>query len=131
MAFGGSLTFQNPGEAGSRSSTTQISDPTLAGRAGAFDVTAVDSGALTTDQTPPADHDAIDPGFGPGEGNWTQEDVDRVQVSVIDGDDTALATGSVVHLVSKVLLAGDLVVNFHNKGVGASGDLVIGLNMTE
>lgn len=132
MAFGGVQTNQTPGETGAFPSTIQISALTLDGRIAVFDVAEVDSGALTTDQTPPADTNAIAANFGPGEGNWTQADVDLVQVHIQDPDDAAIPVGgSVVGCVSKALVGGNLVLNFHNKGVGVSGALVIGLNKTE
>ncbi len=79
---------------------------------GAFDITAADSGALTTDNTTtPANTNAIPAAFGPGEGNWVQADVDAVFVVL----NTPFVGANVrLALVSKVLTAGDLVVNVHS-----------------
>ena len=79
----------------------EITGVTLAAFVGAFDITAADSGALTTDATPPADTNAIPAAFGPGSGNWTQADVDAVLVTVDHSDVNA---NSQLRLVSKVPL---------------------------
>lgn len=91
---------------------------TLAANIGAFDITADDSGALTTDNTTtPADHNVIPAAFGPGEGNWTQADVDAVFVIL---NTPTVAANVRIALVSKVLTGGNLVVNVHNvEGVAA------------
>lgn len=101
-----------------------VSGITLAANIGAFAIAAADSGALTTDSTPPANTNAIPAAFGPGEGNWTQADVDAVMVFL---DNAVVVANARIGLVSKVLTAGNLVVNIHSLEAGIPGAISVTL----
>ena len=123
MAFGGVLATATVGPVAGPL-MLELTGVTLAANAGAFNLAAADSGAFTTDATPPANHNAIAAAFGPGTGNWVAGDVDAVIVTV---SFSGVAANSAVGLVSKVLTAGDLVVNFHSTEAGAVAGLTIQL----
>jgi hypothetical protein len=95
----------------------ELSGVTLAANVGAFDLTAADSGAFTSDNTTtPANTNTIPAAFGPGEGNWTQAQVDAVLITLNHADTNA---NSRLGLRSKTLVGGNLVVNLHSVEAGA------------
>jgi hypothetical protein len=89
----------------------------LGANAGPFDPTgvAVDSGLITTDlTTTPGGAVTLPTTFGPGEGNWTQADVDAVTVVV--NDQAPIPTGLVY---IKLLVGGNLVIGVHSRAAPA------------
>jgi hypothetical protein len=54
--------------------------------------------------------------FGPGEGNWTQADVDAVDV--ILNDQTPAPAPGMDLVYYKALVGGNLQVGVHNRGLG-------------
>lgn len=127
MAFAGTITTYNPGVSGARSGFCKIKGATLAARIGAPDITAADTGQLTTG-TPVANQNQIPVDFGRGAGNWVAGDEDNISLSI--NDPSSAATGSDVHWVSYAITGGNLVITIHNKGTVISGalDIVIGFD---
>ncbi len=124
MAFGGAQANTLVGPAAGPLGVTAGGLGLLA-NIGAFAIAAADSGALTTDNTAtPANHNTIPAAFGPGEGNWTQADVDSVLVIL---EHTDLNANCRVVLVSKVLTAGNLVVNVHSVEAGIATGVSVAL----
>jgi hypothetical protein len=112
MAFVGPATAQNFGQ-----NVYKVVD---AGGLGAFvgpfnPPAQPDSGLLTTDlTTTPPGAIQIPTTFGPGEGNWTQADVDAVDV--ILNDQTPAPAPSANLAYYKQLVGGNLQVGVHNRG---------------
>ena len=98
----------------------EVTGLALSANVGAFAIAATDSGALTTDNTTtPANTNTIPAAFGPGEGNWTQADVDAVIVTKDHADVNAnsrVAWGT--GIVGKTLVGGNLVLNVHSAEAG-------------
>jgi len=119
MAFGGAVVnnFIQQNEAGTArgNNILEITGVTLGVVAGAYNIANADSGRLTTDSTPPANEDAISPLFGPGMGNWLQEDVDAVTALVYNA---VVAANVRVGLVAKNLTTGNLEVDIHSVEAG-------------
>lgn len=112
MAFGGTPSLVVLGQ-----NKLVYKAATLLARAGAADVAAGDTGGLTTDNTTtPANYSALPADFGPGEGNWTQEDVDAVSVVAVNGSDQ----NSFVDF-TKTLVGGNLDLVVHSIGSAAVG----------
>jgi hypothetical protein len=109
MAFGGIAANVALG-----ASKVNVKGTTLAARAGAADVTAADTGGLSTNSATPANYSALPADLGPGAGNWTQADVDACVVTVMNGGDALSA-----HAVIKTLAGADLDVVIHSTGLGA------------
>lgn len=109
----------------------RITGLTLAARAGVFDITAADSGRLTTDQTPAADTTAIPAAAiatgWPTEGNWPANGQNTILVTFEIAEDGA--GGVAPNLVAKRINAGNLELDFHNASAVAlgAGDLVINI----
>jgi hypothetical protein len=120
MAFGGVQTNTLPNTTtGFRNASISITGLSLAARLGAPNITADDTGLLTS-ATPIANQNGLPAGFGPGAGNWTQTDLDNLLVTVEDGDSTANATASAPYLFLRALVAGDIKLTIHNRGAGAT-----------
>jgi hypothetical protein len=86
-----------------------------------------DSGVLTTDlTTTPPGAIQIPTTFGPGEGNWTQADVDAVDV--ILNDQTPAPAPSANLAYYKQLVGGNLQVGVHNRGVAQAVPIEIALD---
>ncbi len=129
MAFGGAQTNWNPGVTGAQSATLQISGLTLGAWVTATPTLAdADWGGLSTATATPTNTNAIPTGFGKGAGNWTQADVNNINVSVQDITVGASA-GTVpdTHLVSKSLVGSDLSIVIHNESATASTGMIITL----
>ena len=140
MAFGGALTQRRQCAAarGPFINYIRLEGLTLAARVGAFDITAADSGRLSTDQAVIANQTAFGApfaysatrtvAFGRGEGLWLAGDNFGVVVVVHDPSDAALgmaAEGPHVHVSSVAIAAGDLQINLHNRGGIVTGALDI------
>lgn len=130
MAFGGTLvtTAASADPTAAATVVTSIGG-TLAARVGAPDATgaAADSGILTT-AAPAVNQNPIPSTFFKGRGLWVAGDENLVSIDFFDPDGVAAATGSAVHVFSKSIVSGNLVIGFHNKGAGASGALNIQLS---
>ena len=124
MAFGGTVTSFNPGVSGALSGFVKIKGGTLAARIGAPDITAADTGQMTTAAVA-ANQNAIPVDFGRGRGNWVAGDDDNI--SIVINDPSSAATGSDVHWASTAITAGNLVITVHNKGTVISGALDIAI----
>jgi hypothetical protein len=114
MAFVGPNTPQNIGQ----NVWKTVDTGGLLAFVGAFDPLGVqaDSGLVTTDlTTTPAGAITIPTTFGPGEGNWTQADVDAVDV--ILNDQTPAPAPGVDLAAYKALVGGNLQVGVHNRGI--------------
>lgn len=110
MAFGGA-----PVTVALGSNKVNFQAATLAARAGAAAVANADTGGLTTDNTTtPANYNTLPANFGPGEGNWTQADVDAVLITPMNGSDQ----NSFVDF-TKTLVGGNLDVVVHSIGSAA------------
>jgi hypothetical protein len=124
MAFGGAPTTTVLGP-----NKLNFKAATLAARAGAAAVAAADTGGLTTNTTTtPANYNTLPATFGPGEGNWTQADVDAVVITSMNGSDQ----NSFVDY-SKTLVAGNLDVVVHSIGsaaVAATNELFLDASHT-
>jgi hypothetical protein len=127
MAFGGALVNNAPPTGETFVNRLVLTGVTLAARAGVPDITAADTGRLTTDTTPPANESSIvNLGtFGPGEGNWIAGDQNRVRVVIHDLN--ALAQVAVTGATSRVYVSGravvaggNLNVTIHNHGAQAT-----------
>jgi hypothetical protein len=126
MAFGGAA-VQNPiGEGARGRNILEITGLTLGAPAGAFNIANADSGRLTTDQTPPANETAVGATFGPGEGAWTQDDVDAVTVVI---HNAVVAANVRVELNGKNLTAGNLEVDIHAPDAGGSAPGAVTLRL--
>lgn len=133
MAFGGTITNPTQGAAstGAFSQYTLVEGATLAAFVGAPAIAAADTGELTT-AAPGANQNGISSVFGRGRGNWQAGDEKKVVITV--NDDNAATQGgagqtSLVHVVagSPRVVAGDLLVTLHNRGLQASGNLRVTL----
>ena len=125
MAFGGALTSTVIGPAAGPNAVI-LAGNTLAANVGAFAIGAADSGRYTTDQTPPANETAIPGAFGPGEGAWTQADVDAVMVTI---DNAVVAANTRLGLAAKSLVAGNLNIDIHSLEVGIPGASTVTLQL--
>jgi|GEM_PF-1833318 len=118
MAFGGA-----PVDVWLTRNIKEITGVTLGANVGAYDPTGVaaDSGLLTTDlTTPPAGAVLIPTTFGPGEGNWTQADVNVVGVYV---EDSSVGADVRVAVAQKALVGGNLQIGIHSLEAGLAGAL--------
>ncbi len=120
MAFGGVLVNFTPTAGGATFSRT--TDATLAARAGAPNITATDTGQLTTG-TPVANQDQLPVNLGPGAGNWVADHLNKAKVTVSAVDN--ITAGSIVYMSAKAITGSNLVVTIHNRGAGATGALEI------
>jgi hypothetical protein len=118
MAFGGvndlALLNENAG-AGGRNICEGLT-LTLAANVGAFAVAAADSGRLVS-AAAGANETALPATFGPGRGNWTAADLQRLTVI----PPTATGVTAIVKNIAKTLLAGgNIQIDFHSEGAGAA-----------
>ncbi len=129
MAFGAAPTANIPGATGARlgSATVTIATALLA-RAGAPDITATDTGQLTTG-TPGANQHQLPPTFGRGVGNWTAGDENDVIVNFETTDD--ITAGSTVYMSTKAVVSSNLVVTIHNRGAGVTGTIRINFDLRD
>ena len=137
MALGGSAVFVPVQEAGRGSLNLNLGGVTLAANVGAFDSTgaAADSGLLNSNNgavdAVPANTTSLPADFGPGEDNWSADDVVALQVALNDTGATASNLSWRATLVPNVnpLPAGvsktnaNVVVGLHNRAalLAASG----------
>lgn len=129
MAFAGTQANSLPNTTTSyRNTSVSVTGLTLLARAGAPDPAAGDTGVLVTG-TAAANQNALPAGFGPGAGNWTASDIATLMVELDDSDSTANATASHVHVVSRALSSGNLVLTLHNRGAGAVGATGLRINL--
>ena len=124
MAFGGAAVQNLVGQAARGVNILEVTGLTLGANVGAFAIGAADSGRLTTDQTPPANETAAGLTFGPGEGNWTQDDVDAVTVVI---ENAVVVANARVGLAAKNLTAGNLEVDVHSLELGILGAVTLRL----
>lgn len=109
----------------------RITGLTIAARVGAFAIGAADSGRLTTDQTPAANHTAIPAAAiaagWPAEGAWPANAHNAILVTFEIAETGAGAVAP--NLVGKRITAGNLELDFHNASAVAlgAGDLVINI----
>jgi len=131
MAFGGAATTVTPGDtsASARYPYARITGLTLAARVGAPDITAADTGQLTTG-TPVANQTQAPAQFGRGAANWVAADANLVE-AVINAPADNITAGSICYVSEQTVTAGELVVTFHNRGAGASGATDIRLRMND
>jgi len=138
MAFAIAPTFAPVQESGRGNLILNLLTATLAANVGAFDPTgaAADSGLMNSNNgaidAVPANTTSIPVGFGPGEDNWAQQDVDALEVLLNDAG--ALASGlsfAPPILVANVaplppgstLTNANVVIGIHNRGAAAAGPI--------
>ncbi len=133
MAFGGAQSNWIPNQSnGGQSATIQISGLTLTAYvSNALTPSNGDTGTLSTAAVTPASNNAIPSQFGKGAGNWTQADVNNVNVSVQDESVAAVAGHtSYAHLVSASLVGSDLSIVIHNDGFAAIATSALNIILT-
>lgn len=143
MAFGGAATFTFQQSASRGTLFLTDTGQTLAANVGAFDATgaANDSGLLNSNNgdidAVPANTTSLPADFGPGEDNWTADDVAALLVNLTDTGATASILSWRCALIANVnpLPAGvtkanaNVRVGIHNKGAGAASGIVVRLQM--
>jgi hypothetical protein len=97
----------------------------LGPNAGPFAIVAPDSGRLTTDTTttPANETPLLTTAWGPGEGNWTANDLAAVTVLVYE----ATGPGADVRFVAKNLVGGNVTFDFWSIGIAPVAVMVIRL----
>lgn len=143
MAFGGVAVFALSTEAGRGSLFLTNTGQTLTANVGAFDPTgaAADSGLLNSNNggvdAVPANTTSLPTTFGPGEDNWSAENVAALLCNLTDTGATASILSWRAALVANVnpLPAGvtktnaNVRVGIHNKGAGAAAVIVTRLEL--
>ncbi len=133
MAFGAVPTPNIPGATGARIKSARVVIATaLLGRIGAPDITADDTGQLTTG-TPIANQHQLPPTFGRGAGSWVAGDEDDVIVNLEPTDNLTITgiAGSITYMSAKTVVAGNLVVTIHNRGADVTGTIAINFTLRD
>ena len=112
MAFGGTPAIASAGR-----NVDVITGWTLNARVGAPAIAAADTGQLTT-AAAGMNQTGLTANLGPGRGNWVAADVNRVRVTVTDGNTAAQGMAGETSLLAYTvaITAADLVVTLHNRG---------------
>jgi hypothetical protein len=82
------------------------------------DGSAADTGILTT-AAPAANQHGIPANFGPGRGNWTVQDAQRLLISKLETQIAAPVTGGTVEIIELGFPSGNLTMVFKNLGPNA------------